>query len=139
MKTFWSWSAKILFIIVVFSAFYIYQQKASYEQLVLENKQLRLELSAAQKMLSDEQSKVAALEKKTLDGMLEETNKVVVSGWETLLGSVKAELEKARQLMKQSTSSDAESPEERNENDKKQPSESPSSHPNQPIVDGERT
>jgi uncharacterized protein YlxW (UPF0749 family) len=101
MKTFWSWSAKILLILLLVSVWYVYEQKKEYETLQASHQQLTLELANAKKALADLYQENQVLEKKSVEGLLRETNKVVVSGWETLLNAVEDELNKAREMIQQ--------------------------------------
>jgi len=96
MKSFWSLSAKALLVIVLLQAWFLYDM---YRQ----NTALKSVNDEYTQYLEDSESKIAALEKqlaetekKTVDGLLKETNKAVVDGWESLLDKVEQELEKAR-------------------------------------------
>ena len=90
-------STKILSICLIAAIAYIYHQDKEYGSLVVENQQLTEQLARANTLLLESEDKIALLEKKSIEGMLEETNKVVVSGWETLLDTVKEELTKAKE------------------------------------------
>jgi hypothetical protein len=52
-------------------------------------------------LLASAKQKNVELEKNSIDGMLRETNEVVISGWEALLNTVKQELYKAREIIQQ--------------------------------------
>ncbi|MFT6255231.1 MAG: cbb3-type cytochrome oxidase subunit 3 [Granulosicoccus sp.] len=87
---------KILLVCLVAVAAYIYHQDRRYNDLVAENQQLSVQLDQVKTLLRETEEKVVLLEKNSIEGMLEETNEVVVSGWETLLDAVKEELTKAK-------------------------------------------
>ena len=91
------YSTKILSICLIAAIAYIYHQDKEHGSLVVENQQLTEQLARANTLLLESEDKIALLEKKSIEGMLEETNKVVVSGWETLLDTVKEELTKAKE------------------------------------------
>jgi hypothetical protein len=40
MKTFWAWTAKILFVVLLIAAWYMYEQHKQYEVLRAKNTQL---------------------------------------------------------------------------------------------------
>jgi hypothetical protein len=90
-------STKILSICLIVAIAYIYHQDKEHSSLVVENQQLTEQLAKANALLMKSEEKITLLEKKSIEGMLEETNKVVVSGWETLLDTVKEELTKAKE------------------------------------------
>jgi cbb3-type cytochrome oxidase subunit 3 len=90
-------STKILLICLVAAVAYIYHQDRRYHDLVAENQQLSVQLDQTQTLLRGAEEKMALLEKNSIEGMIEETNDVVVSGWEALLDTVKDELTKAKQ------------------------------------------
>ena len=54
---------------------------------------------ASEKALAEANTKIENIEKKSLEGMLKETNKAIVSGWEALLDTVQQELDKAKQAI----------------------------------------
>jgi hypothetical protein len=88
---------KILSICLIVAIAYIYHQDKEHRSLAVEHQQLTEQLEKANSLLLESEEKIALLEKKSIEGMLEETNKVVVSGWETLLDTVKEELTKAKE------------------------------------------
>jgi len=90
-------STKILSFCLIVAIAYIYHQDKEHGSLVVENQQLTTQLEKANALLRESEENIALLEKKSIEGMLEETNKVVVSGWETLLDTVKEELAKAKE------------------------------------------
>jgi uncharacterized protein YlxW (UPF0749 family) len=139
MKIFWSWSAKILLVLLLISVWYIYEQKKEYETLTLSHQQLTLDLENAKKSLADLHQENQALEKKSVEGLLRETNKVVVSGWETLLNAVEGELNKAREMIQQKQAP-AQAPADNAEDNTAilDEQESPSSE-SPVIINGERT
>ncbi len=132
MKMFWAWSAKILFVLLLVAIWYIYTQHNVIQTLTDENTVLIDQLDETQELLELANSKNAELEKKSLEGMLSETNKAIVSGWEKLLDSVEGELDKARQLLQEKGIDNA--PSDLNK-------DTPSTEPldNSKILDGERT
>lgn len=87
----------ILAIGLVIAVAYIYHQDKRYRQALLDNQRLLLELDEKSLRLQQAEKTIVALEKKSVEGILEETNKAVVSGWETLLDTVKGELDKAKE------------------------------------------
>jgi hypothetical protein len=135
-------STKILSICLIVAIAYIYYQDREHVSLVGNNQQLVEQLEQANLLLLESEEKIALLEKKSIEGILEETNKVVVSGWETLLDTVKDELTKAKErfnteldgfnLDKDEGSGNAmpQSPSSSGSQQQKQ---------GQPIIDGERT
>jgi cbb3-type cytochrome oxidase subunit 3 len=90
-------STKILLICLVAAVAYIYHQDKQHAALLAGNQQLTEQLDNANALLLESEETIALLEKNSIEGMLEETNKVVVSGWETLLDTVKSELTKAKE------------------------------------------
>ena len=96
VKIFWSWSAKILLAVVLVQAWFLYDYYNTNQQLMAENVQIETELFQVKESLLAVTQKAEALEKRSLEGMLKETNKAVVSGWEKLLDAVEGELNKAR-------------------------------------------
>jgi len=99
MKTFWAWAAKICLVVLVCATWYIYNQHEEIKALSVQNKRLQIELKVSQELLATANAKVEELDKRSLEGVLRETNKVVISGWETLLDTVEQELEKAREII----------------------------------------
>lgn len=106
MNFFWSLSAKVLCVLLLVAVWFMYTQHTDYQTLVHEHQQLKNELSRTNELLVAANQQITALEKETLDGMLKETNKALLSGWDTLLDSVEGELTKARKILqsKRSTS-----------------------------------
>ncbi len=96
MKTFWSLLAKILLVVVLVQAWFLYDYYNKNQQLLTENVQIETELFQTKESLLAAEKKASDLEKRSLEGMLKETNKAVVSGWEKLLDAVENELDKAR-------------------------------------------
>ncbi len=96
MKIFWSWLAKILLVVVIVEAWFLYDMHTKNQQLISDNVELEKQLLETQDSLTAAQAKIEELEKTSIEGMLKETNKAVVSGWETLLDAVESELKKAR-------------------------------------------
>jgi len=96
VKTFWSLLAKILLVIVLVQAWFLYDYYNKNQQLMAENVQIETELFQTKESLLAAEQKAEELEKRSLEGMLKETNKAVVSGWEKLLDAVESELDKAR-------------------------------------------
>lgn len=128
MKTLCSWSTKILFILLLVAVWHIYQQNVQYESLQANYEALEAELNQSKQALAELDQKNQALEKASVDGLLRETNKIVVSGWETLLNAVEGELDKARELIQQKS-------QDEHFSEENEPVE-----PEAPIViDGERT
>lgn len=79
----------------------MYDQHKQYEALLLENTQLENKLKQTEDLLALANEKNIELEKNSIDGILRETNETVISGWESLLDTVKKELYKARDIIKQ--------------------------------------
>jgi hypothetical protein len=96
VKTFWSWLAKTLLVLVLVQAWFLYDYHNKNQQLMAENIQIETELFQAKESLISFKQKAEEQENRSLEGMLKETNKVVVSGWEKLLDAVEGELDKAR-------------------------------------------
>ncbi|MFT5421892.1 MAG: hypothetical protein ACI9D5_002654 [Candidatus Endobugula sp.] len=139
MKTFWAWTAKILLVLLLLAAWYMYEQNKQYEVLLAKNTQLEASLSQAEELLALAQKKNVELEKNSIDGMLRETNKVVISGWETLLNTVKEELYKAREIIQQRQGQQPpESAQEKSNNVESTP-EVPSVIDSTEVISGERT
>ena len=101
MKTLWSGMAKVLIVLLVIAGWFLYQQHQEKQALQVLNQQLQTELAIVRQSLAESQKKAEELEEKSIEGMLRETNKVVVSGWETLLDTVEQELNKARDAIQQ--------------------------------------
>lgn len=101
MKTIGYWVAKIAVIALLVAVWFLYQKNIENEHLRVENQRLSLELAEVKRSLDELTLANQALEKKSVEGLLRETNKVVVSGWETLLNTVEKELDKAREMIQQ--------------------------------------
>lgn len=101
MKRFWALIAKISFALLLISFWFIYDKRNQYERLLAEHEMLKEELVLANQSISQLTDKNEELEKKSVEGLLRETNKVVVSGWETLLNTVEEELNKAKKMIQQ--------------------------------------
>ena len=109
MTKVWEWSAKIMIVLLLVCLWHIFEQKKENQQLRLDNSALSVELENTRQLLVEEQAKSEALAKKTLEGLLKETNKAVVKGWEALLDNVEKELDKASSSMRSGdTESDSE-------------------------------
>ena len=109
MTKVWAWSAKIMIVLLLVCLWHIFEQKKENQQLRLDNSALSVELENTRQLLVEEQAKSEALAKKTLEGLLKETNKAVVKGWEALLDNVEKELDKASSSMRSGdTESDSE-------------------------------
>lgn len=96
MKSFWSISAKALFVIVLLQAWFLYDMYRQNTALTAVNDEYSAYLKDSEEKIAKLQTQLAETEKKTLDGILNETNKAVVQGWESLLNKVEQELEKAK-------------------------------------------
>ena len=103
MKTFWSTLAKILFVLVLIQAWFLYDLYQDNQILIVDNIELEQQLLTANDSLESlnasldvANKKIELLEKNSLDGVLEETNKAVINSWEALLNTVEGELKKAR-------------------------------------------
>ncbi len=131
MSKVWSWLAKVLLVITILGLWYIYQQDKQYQELFAAKQSLEVQIIDLESQLEKLQQKNTELEKKSVDGILRETNKVVISGWETLLNKVEQELDKAKTLLQPPVdeSKKEESPPQLEEN-------SPTP---EPIINGERT
>lgn len=116
MKTFWSLLAKILIIVVIVQAWFLYDYYNKNQQLIAENIQLETELLQTKESLLAAEEKAADLEKRSLEGVLKETNKAVVSGWEKLLDAVEGELNKAREAIEEIQEPATEQPDEQKPN-----------------------
>jgi hypothetical protein len=99
MKTFWSWLAKILFVVAIVQAWFLYDFYNKNQKLISENIELETQLLTSQEALAEAQARAEQLEKQSLEGVLKQTNKAVVSGWEKLMNTVEEELQKARDAM----------------------------------------
>lgn len=145
MKTFWSYLAKILLVVVVVESWFLYDFFHKNEQLLAENTQLEKELFESKEALLASENKMAELEKKSLEGMLKQTNKAVVSGWEKLLNTVEAELNKARESIHElskppmpDNSPEAAPSEEQSNSEEAQKNNEPPA-PSPEVIKGERT
>lgn len=116
MKAAWAWLAKILFVIILVGVWYIYEQDKQYEALLSSHTELDSKVVMLEQQLQKLGEENAELEKKSVEGILRETNKVVVSGWEALLEKVEKELNKAKQLMPPQSSSDPSTNDQENKN-----------------------
>jgi hypothetical protein len=103
MKAVWSMITKILFVLVLIQAWFLYELYNKNQGLIADNVKLEQELlSVNDSLITVNDSLIAAnkkievLEKNSLEGVLQETNKAVVNSWESLLDTVEGELEKAR-------------------------------------------
>jgi hypothetical protein len=130
MKSFWTFLSKILVVLLILAGVYIYQQEKKHAALESENTTLRTTIQALEESLAMANDKNSELEKKSVEGILRETNKVVVSGWETLLNTVEQELNKARKMIEQKKS------QEKEEETTSEPSPTESKPT---VIDGERT
>jgi outer membrane murein-binding lipoprotein Lpp len=95
------WVLAVLVIVLCVSGWFLYQADSENKNLHAKNEQLSIELAEAKISLDALIAKNEMLEKKSVEGLLRETNKVVVSGWETLLDTVEQELDKAREMIQQ--------------------------------------
>lgn len=127
MKNLWRWATKILFVLLLVSGWYIYEQDDRYKQLEKEYSALSKELEKTQILLAEQKTHSEALEKKTIDSILKETNKAVISGWETLLDTVEKELNKARSSISPAPLED------------KPPASTPAPKKQEQVIEGERT
>ena len=96
MKSFWSLSAKALLVIVLLQAWFLYDMYRQNMALTSVNDEYSQYLEDSENKIAELEKQLAETEKKTVDGILKETNKAVVQGWESLLDKVEEELEKAR-------------------------------------------
>ena len=96
MKSFWSLSAKALLVIVLLQAWFLYDMYRQNTALTSVNDEYSQYLEDSENKIAELEKQLAETEKKTVDGILKETNKAVVQGWESLLDKVEEELEKAR-------------------------------------------
>lgn len=119
MKTFWSLLAKVLLVVVLIQAWFLYDYYNRNQQLLAENVQIETELFQTKESLLAAEQKASELEKRSLEGMLKETNKAVVSGWEKLLDAVENELDKARDSIGELREPEAgvQNPDDLNQND----------------------
>lgn len=141
MKAFWSVLAKILFVLVLIQAWFLYEFYNTNQALIVDNVQLEQQLLTANdaldsvnEALTNANNKIETLEKNSLDSMLKETNKAVINSWEALLNTVEGELNKARKSI-DSTINDLrqELPADGGKFDDEKKQESPA------IIKGERT
>ena len=95
MKQVWSWLAKILIIVVIVQGWFIYQFLEDKKALSLENQALTAQLETAVEQINKNEKQIAILKKKSVEGLLDETNRAVISGWEALMNKVEDELDKA--------------------------------------------
>jgi len=96
--------AKALLVVLVITGWVLYQSIEQNTALKAENTRLQAELDTAQQALLSVElqmgqlsAELEAVKKNSLKGVLRETNKVVVSGWEQLLNVVEDELNKAKE------------------------------------------
>ena len=97
MKIFWPWLAKILFLVAILEGWFLYNLHQKNLELIAINSDLYDQLDQTQKTLAETTEQLKTVEKKTVGGMLDETNKALVSAWETLLDKVQIELNKTRE------------------------------------------
>jgi hypothetical protein len=91
--------AKILFVVAIVQAWFLYDFYNKNQKLISENIELETQLLTSQEALAEAQARAEQLEKQSLEGVLKQTNKAVVSGWEKLMNTVEEELQKARDAM----------------------------------------
>ena len=103
MKAFWSVLAKVLFVLVLVQAWFLYDFYSKSQVLIVDNVQLEQQLLVANEALANvnealatANKKVVMLEESSLDSVLKETNKAVINSWQALLNTVEGELNKAR-------------------------------------------
>ena len=103
MKAFWSVLAKVLFVVVLIQAWFLYDFYNKSQFLIVDKVLLEQQLLAASESLVSANEalvsangKIELLEKSSLENVLKETNKAVVNSWEALLNTVEGELNKAR-------------------------------------------
>ena len=99
MKSFWSMAAKALFVIAVIQAWFLYDLYRQNTALTAVNEEYAGYLKDSEAKIAELQEQLEETEKKTVDGILKETNKAVVQGWESLLDKVEQELQKAREAV----------------------------------------
>lgn len=114
MKSFWSWSAKVLFLVVIMQAWFLYDYYQKNITLLQLNKEYTEYLKDSDIRITELEEQLIATEKKTVDGMLKETNKAMVEGWENLLDKVEQELEKARKAVPELLELEPEAPADTN-------------------------
>ena len=134
MKNIGSRSTVVLLVLLLISLWYIHDQHNRYERLEQDYSNVIQELENTKAQLAAEQGRSEALEKKSIEGILKETNKAVISGWETLLNTVEKELEKARSVIRSEVPS-KEVPSKKEKNHQPAPSEPQNAAP----IEGERT
>jgi hypothetical protein len=139
MKTFWAWTAKVLFVLLLLAAWYMYEQHKQYEVLLAKHVQLEANLEDINALLTLAKEKNVELEKNSIDGMLRETNEVVISGWETLLNTVKKELYKAREIIQQKQGQQVPETEQDKNNSVEPTPEVPPVTDSTEVISGERT
>lgn len=88
---------KGLFVIVLIQAWFLYDIHRQNTALSAVNEEYAAYLKDSEAKIAELETQLAETEKKTVDGILKETNKAVVKGWESLLNKVEQELEKARE------------------------------------------
>ena len=99
MKTIWPWLGKLFIVFIVIEGWFIYDFYTKNQLLITENLVLESELLQSQQNLAKAEEKIQILEKSSVKGMLEETNKAIMSSWESILDTVKRELEQARDTL----------------------------------------
>jgi len=99
MKSFWSLAAKFLLVIVLIQAWFLYDMHRQNTVLLSANEEYSAYLEDSEAKITQLQAQLAETEKKTVDGILKETNKAVIQGWESLLNKVEEELEKAKEVL----------------------------------------
>lgn len=133
MKAKKQYTTVVLVVSLVVAVAYIYHQNKQYRDAIVDNQRLSLALDDKTARLLEAEKAIAALEKKTVEGMMEETNKVVVSGWETLLNTVRNELNKAKERFNEEATKTLDN----NSTSTNKPPVQPATPT--PLVEGERT
>ena len=112
MKKSWSPWEKILLIalLIVAGCWFVYDRSIANDQLLIQTQKLQQQLAERERELSASKARIVELErellagkeqeKQSFEGVLEETNKVVIDGWQQLLDTVNQELGKARNEVK---------------------------------------
>lgn len=131
MKAFWPAVAKALGVVVVIQACFLYDFYQKHQGLLADNTALESKVLATEKELNVAAARIEAMEKASLEGVLKESNKAIVSGWETLLDTVQGELNKAREAIPSLLGGERE--------DGDADSDGPQQDPALPAIEGERT
>ena len=96
MKSFWSYAAKLLFVLVLIQFWFLYDLQEKNTALMLSNDEYLASLEFAEANISRLEAELVEAEKNSVEGIIKQGNEAVLKSWDSLLDLFERELEKAR-------------------------------------------